>query len=334
MGPEFQVNTYTTGRQESAVVAANPLGGFVVAWTSFGAYPGHDGSSFGIFAQRFDSGGAATGPEFQVNTFTTGGQFNPEVAVDPAGNFVVAWTSYQQDGSASAAVARRFSSTGAPDGPDFVVNSFTPSYQSTPVVAAPSTDRFLVVWEDGSGSIDPSSTGIVARQFRIAGPLRPLAGMFLRLKDDPPSGAGKSLLVRAADAGVTLGGGNYSADDPTLTGGRLRVQSATFDHTYVLPAANWRTIGLPGAELGYIYRDRFLVDGPVVRVKIRSGRVLRVEAKGAQLGHTLAANPDPVTVILQTGDVGHRYCMTFGGVATYRPNDLFRAQGAPAGCAP
>ena len=335
LGPEFQVNTYTTGRQENPVVAANPLGGFVVAWqSSYYAGGGQDGSGVGVFAQRFDGAGARTGPEFQVNSFTTGTQTYPSLAVDPAGSFVVAWTSYGQDGSSSAAVGRRFSSAGAPDGPDFVINSFTPGYQTTPVVAAPSTHHFVVVWEDGSGSLDPSSSGIAARHFRIVGPLRPLAGTFLRLKDDPPSGAGKSLLVRAADTGVTLGGGNDSVDDPTLTGGRLRVRSATFDHTYELPAANWRTIGLPGADLGYVYRDRFLVDGPVVRVKIRSGRVLRVEAKGAQLGHILAANPDPATVILQTGDAGHRYCLTFGGVATYRPNDLSRAQGAPAGCAP
>ena len=48
----------------------------------------------GVFAQRYDASGAPRGGEFRVNTYTTGGQCEPAVASDAAGNFVVAWTSY------------------------------------------------------------------------------------------------------------------------------------------------------------------------------------------------------------------------------------------------
>jgi hypothetical protein len=48
-GSELQVNTYTTAAQTAPVVAARPQGDFVVAWES----DGQDGSSGGIFAQRF-----------------------------------------------------------------------------------------------------------------------------------------------------------------------------------------------------------------------------------------------------------------------------------------
>jgi hypothetical protein len=70
------------------------------------------------------------GPEFQVNTYTTGSQEvfkGPSVASDSAGNFVVVWQ--REDGY--AAVARRFSSDGTPSGPEFVVNSaaYYPEYQ-------------------------------------------------------------------------------------------------------------------------------------------------------------------------------------------------------------
>ena len=43
--------------------------------------------------------GQAVGSEFQVNTYTTGGQFRPSVSSDADGNFVVIWESRGQDGS-------------------------------------------------------------------------------------------------------------------------------------------------------------------------------------------------------------------------------------------
>ena len=52
LGNEFQVNTYTTGIQRSASVAALPAGRFVVAWTSEPS-PGTDTSYGSIQGQRF-----------------------------------------------------------------------------------------------------------------------------------------------------------------------------------------------------------------------------------------------------------------------------------------
>jgi hypothetical protein len=88
LGPEFRVNTYTTGLQWFPSVAADTSGNFVVVWSS----DGQDGSSWGVFAQRYASSGFPVGPEFRVNTYTTspqGGSFDIAVASDPSGNFVV-----------------------------------------------------------------------------------------------------------------------------------------------------------------------------------------------------------------------------------------------------
>ena len=63
---EFQVNAYTAGYQIGPVVATDPDGDFVIAWTS----DGQDGYIGGVFARRFNSGGMALGVEFQVNTYT------------------------------------------------------------------------------------------------------------------------------------------------------------------------------------------------------------------------------------------------------------------------
>src|SRR5881394_1842943 len=53
------------------------------------------------------------GGEFQVNVFTTGYQFQPGVASDASGNFVVVWTDRFQDGDGDI-FARRFDAAGHP----------------------------------------------------------------------------------------------------------------------------------------------------------------------------------------------------------------------------
>ncbi|MBZ0113903.1 MAG: hypothetical protein K8J08_15680 [Thermoanaerobaculia bacterium] len=116
---EFQVNTYTTDAQRLPTIAVDLEGNFVVAWDSLGSN-GSDTSSFSIQTRRFDADGVPIGVDFQANTYTTNGQSYPAVAVDPEGNFVVAWTSNGSSGSdtsGSSLQARRFGR------PTLVVNS-------------------------------------------------------------------------------------------------------------------------------------------------------------------------------------------------------------------
>ena len=68
------------------------------------------------------------GSEFQVNSHTPNGQTYPSVAMQPGGDFVVAWESYTSPGtdtSASSIQARRFSSDGSALGAQFQVNTYT-----------------------------------------------------------------------------------------------------------------------------------------------------------------------------------------------------------------
>src|SRR5262249_53016263 len=78
LGSEFLVNTQT-GNESHPSVATDSSGGFVVVWQGFGQEPPHFPGNFGIFAQRYDSSGAAVGGEFQVNTYVTGDQEVPKV---------------------------------------------------------------------------------------------------------------------------------------------------------------------------------------------------------------------------------------------------------------
>jgi len=142
VGGEFAVNTYTTGDQILPQVAVDPSGNFVVVWQS----SGQDGDGDGVFAQRFDGSGVKVGPEFRLNTFTTGSQQRPSVSTDHAGNFVVVWQSDGQDGDGKAVVGQRFDSSGEKVGPEFLVNTYTPKDQSDPSVAMDEKGGFVVVW--------------------------------------------------------------------------------------------------------------------------------------------------------------------------------------------
>src|SRR5262245_45582007 len=109
LGAEFQVNSFTTSYQFYPAVAIDPAGNFVVVWQSYL----QDGSSFGIFGQRFASSGAAIGGEFQVNTYTGNYQTVPRVATGSAGNFVVVWMAYEEDGSRNGVFGKLFDSSGS-----------------------------------------------------------------------------------------------------------------------------------------------------------------------------------------------------------------------------
>jgi hypothetical protein len=107
LGPEFRVNTVTTDFQYMPSAAADAAGNFVVAWASAGGY---GGAAADVFGQRFASDGTPLGPEFRVNTETSNGQNDHAVAADPAGNFVVTWRSYPQDGDEFGVFGQRFGS--------------------------------------------------------------------------------------------------------------------------------------------------------------------------------------------------------------------------------
>lgn len=100
-GREYLVNTYTENGQTRPSVAMDSIGDFVVAWTSgwdwIDPSSGQDGSCSGIYAQRYDFNGNAIGEEFQVNTNTYGDQNFPTVAMDSDGDFVIAWSSPQEE---------------------------------------------------------------------------------------------------------------------------------------------------------------------------------------------------------------------------------------------
>jgi hypothetical protein len=167
LGPEFQVNTYTTFDQTQAAVAADATGNFVVVWRD----SGQDGSGFGVFGQRFAASGSPQGAEFRVNSSTVGYQSEPDVAFGPSGNFIVVW----QDavGPASGVFGQRYAGSGAPLGPEFQMN--VAASIGDPSVATDGSDNFVVAGRGGAGG--GSGTDVFAQRYASSG--SPLGAAFL-----------------------------------------------------------------------------------------------------------------------------------------------------------
>ena len=159
VGGEFQVNSFTLNFQTKPAISHDSAGGFVVAWQSYT----QDGSSDGVFGQRFNSSGSKVGGEFQVNSFTTSIQHFPAISHDFAGGFVVAWQSNNQDGPSDGIFGQRFNSSGSKVGGEFPVNSFTSNRQDAPAISHDSAGDFVVAWE--SNTQDGSLYGVFGEFF-------------------------------------------------------------------------------------------------------------------------------------------------------------------------
>jgi hypothetical protein len=167
---EFRVNVYTIGSQQYPAIASDAPGNFAVVWSSATA---QDGSRDGVYARLYSATGAAVTGEFQINQFTLGAQSRPTIAMDPTGDFLVAWEGNYQDGDGYGIYARRYDSSGQPLGPEFRVNDVTAGDQRLPSVALDSSGNFVVAWESGDGS----ATGVFAKRFDATG--QELGGQFL-----------------------------------------------------------------------------------------------------------------------------------------------------------
>jgi hypothetical protein len=162
IGVEFRANSHTTGNQWVASVASSATGDFIIVWAS----DGQDGNGSGVFGRRFNELGAALGTEFQVNTYTTGGQTFPVVGADQNGNFMVVWYGPGEGDTGLGIFARRYTAAGVA-GPEFRVNEHTTDAQGNPAIAMDEDGKAVVVWR--SLNQDGSDFGIYGRRFSNTG---------------------------------------------------------------------------------------------------------------------------------------------------------------------
>jgi hypothetical protein len=167
-GPEFRVNTFTANDQLFPATAMDAAGNSVIVWQSAGQ-DDPPSLTFGIYAQLYDAAGTPQGPEFRVNTTTAGAQTRPAVAMEPSGEFVVAWES--TDVSSQAGIfAQRFNADGVKQGPEFPVNTHTENQQANPSVAIDVDGDFVIAWQSVGQDAPPTSGyGVYAQRFNAAG---------------------------------------------------------------------------------------------------------------------------------------------------------------------
>jgi hypothetical protein len=156
-----------------------------------------DGDSYGIFAQRYDSGGLAQGDEFRVNSYTTRPQYDPAVALAADGEFLVTWMSSQQDGSSWGVFGQRYDGAGVPLAAEFQVNSFTTDTQRNAWLAATGASQFVVVWN--SFTQDGSRYGVVGQRLSFAPDFTPSCNP-ATLTIAQGSGAGSTCTVGSLNA--------------------------------------------------------------------------------------------------------------------------------------
>ena len=158
LSDETLVNTGTLGNQQLPAIAINAAGRFVVAWQGTGN--GED-----IYFQRFDENGVAQGPETVVNTTLAGNQVEPAVAIDAAGNFVVAWQAPDVNGQ--GIYGQRYDADGNRIGlTEFSVNTLdTNSDQKLPAAAMNASGQFVIAWQGR----DANNVGIRATVYNADG---------------------------------------------------------------------------------------------------------------------------------------------------------------------
>jgi hypothetical protein len=148
LGPDFQVNEYTTGWQGSPRVVAAPDGSFTVVWNGGEPPPGY--SVWWLVGRRFDAQGQPLGGEFQVSQYEP--RYPSGIGADADGNFIVVWG----QGSESCPPcrldyikARRFTVDGQPREAQFAVSPPPGgAYTGDGNVAVAPGGGFVVAWQD------------------------------------------------------------------------------------------------------------------------------------------------------------------------------------------
>ncbi len=198
---EFLINTDTTHTQYDPAVSMNASGAFTVVWDNIlgararrfdssgtalgaefavaaGATAGdaavavaNDGSTVvvwretvgdkNVYLRRYDAAGALIGSTAMVNTTTTLDQISPSIAMDGAGNFIVAWEG-NGSGDVDGVFARKYDASGTALGAEFLLNATTSGVQNRVSLAMLGLNDFAAAWT-GEGPGDTS--GVFSRQY-------------------------------------------------------------------------------------------------------------------------------------------------------------------------
>lgn len=144
LGIPERVNHFRPNDQINPKVAIDNQGNYVIIWQSYK----QDGSGSGIFGRKYIADNNQKFREFRINTYKRGDQSKPVIAMNSAGNFVVAWVS-SIDGSASKRriVAQRYNSFSEPIGKEIKISQHSRYKNDNPSIAIDESGNFSIVWQ-------------------------------------------------------------------------------------------------------------------------------------------------------------------------------------------
>jgi hypothetical protein len=163
----------------TASVAMRGDGSFAVAWSVWDFYSGVEDIRLRLFAP----GGIARGPSVSARTSSSGIARMPQISMNAAGDFAVAWEASGPDGQTMQAHARVFHADGTPLGGEFRLDDDAhallladPNAEAAGYsVALGADDRLLAAWTAlastarGLLNQDLSNMGLFVRRFSAAG---------------------------------------------------------------------------------------------------------------------------------------------------------------------
>ena len=200
---EQHVNQTSSDYQLNQSVTALADGGWLVTWQSYA----QDGSGYGIYQQRYSAGGKAVGAETQVNTTTASSQDTSVVTGLADGGWLVCWTSYDQDGSATGLYQQRYNRAGEAVGTEQRVNSTVEDYQLNASVTSLADGGWLVCWE--SYAQDGSGYGVYQQRFTAGGLT---SGEETRVNTQTTGSQNTATVTALADGGWLVSWMAYSED--------------------------------------------------------------------------------------------------------------------------
>ena len=212
----FMVNTFGPDNQYEPDGIALSDGGYLIIWDSADS---QDGDGSGIFAQRFDSlsnkvcqdgtdilncpddSNDANGkePEFRINTYASGDQGHPKIAVLSGGGFVITWQSYNQDGDDYGIYVQQYDSNCGSVGLEKLVNTYTTGSQSNQAVAGLAGGGYSVAWQ--SAGQDGDGSGIFYQQYDSSGD--PVGGE-TQANEDPQGDQQSPQIIGISDGGYII----------------------------------------------------------------------------------------------------------------------------------
>ncbi len=173
-GPVLVTTTNPANDQFYPRVATAPHGrGSVVTWFELVGF-GNDQADYDVFAQRLTAAGTLAGDRIAVSTFAGQEESYPDVAVDAAGNFTVAYNAADAPFSLGVFARRGSLATGTLSAPVAVSGSPTAGSQTSARVAYNRLGESVVAWvDDGRGH----GQDVLARRYAADGTPGPLVSV-------------------------------------------------------------------------------------------------------------------------------------------------------------